>query len=116
MKHRVQSLRNPGVDHMFRTNTTTSGLDPVDAGEVPNMLAEPSNRRLLALARLAVNRGDSLAWWTLLHLTAGVGPAVRNHFYDRAATAAQTFVTQLLNDRANGYPALGSVARRGEAA
>jgi DNA helicase-2/ATP-dependent DNA helicase PcrA len=82
------------------------GVPVVDAGEVPNMLAEPSNRRLLALARLAVNREDSLAWWTLLHLTPGIGAAVRNHFYERADAEAQTFAAQLLNDRLAGYPGL----------
>jgi DNA helicase-2/ATP-dependent DNA helicase PcrA len=105
---------------MFRTNYNNvwsgplmsaladRGVPVVDAGEVPNMLAEPPNRRLLALARLAVNRDDSLAWWTLLHLTSGIGPAVRNHFYDRAVAAGQIFAAQLLNDRAEDSPDLGT--------
>lgn len=84
----------------------------VDTGEVNEILSERSNRRLLALARLAVNREDSLAWWTLLHLEPGIGPAVRNHFYDRAVEADHRFVDQLLAEHAVGYPELPAAQRQ----
>ena len=83
------------------------GVPVVNTGEVPEVLSEPSNRRLLALARLVVDKNDSLAWWTMLHLTRGIGPAVRDHFYDAAVGANHRFVDQLLQEH-------GSAARSGD--
>jgi len=84
------------------------GVPVVNTGEVPEILSEPSNRRLLALARLVVDKNDSLAWWTMLHLTRGIGPAVRDHFYDAAVGANHRFVDQLLQEHAAGYPTLSA--------
>jgi DNA helicase-2/ATP-dependent DNA helicase PcrA len=84
------------------------GVPVVNTGEVPEVLSEPSNRRLLALARLVVDKNDSLAWWTMLHLTRGIGPAVRDHFYDAAVGANHRFVDQLLQGHAAGYPTLSA--------
>lgn len=104
---------------MFRSNFNNSwsaplaerlnhhGVPVINAGEVADMLGELNNRRLLALARLVVNRDDSLAWWSLLHLTHGIGPAVRDHFYDRAQENGRSFAAQLLADRAEDFPELG---------
>ena len=49
------------------------GVPVVNPGEVDEMLAESSNRRLLATARLLANPTDSLAWWTILGLTSESG-------------------------------------------
>lgn len=105
---------------MFRTNhnnvwstplatqLTARGVPVVNPEEVKVMLAEPRNRRMLAVARLVANRDDSLAWWTLLELADGVGDAVRNHFYERAASANTTFSSQLLEEHRLGYPDLAT--------
>jgi DNA helicase-2/ATP-dependent DNA helicase PcrA len=114
----TQGIPPEDVAIMFRSNHNNAWSDPlaqrlqlngvpvVNTGEVTEILAEPSNRRLLALARLIVNREDSLAWWTMLHLTNGIGPAVRNHFYDAAVNANHRFVDQLLAEHTAGYPTL----------
>lgn len=86
------------------------GVPVINAGAVAEMLADPRNRRLLALARLVVNREDSLAWWTLLHLTPGIGPTVRNHFYDGAEHHARTFAGQLLAEHAEDFHGLGGAS------
>jgi DNA helicase-2/ATP-dependent DNA helicase PcrA len=108
---------------MFRTNyneawsgpltaaLTARSIPVVDTSEVPAMLEEDSNRRLLALARLVVYRYDSLAWWTLLSRTAQIGPATRDHFYSRAVSSGTTFAEQLLAEGENGFPDLGSAQR-----
>jgi len=82
------------------------GVPVVNPGEVDEMLAEPSNRRLLATARLLANPTDSLAWWTILDLTEGIGPAVRDHIYNRATSQMTTFGEQVLADHENEYPEL----------
>ena len=82
------------------------GIRVVDADEVPDTLAEPSNRRFLALARLAVNLEDSLAWWTLLHLQHGIGERVRDLFHAAAEANRKTFAAALLSQHEAGYPNL----------
>jgi DNA helicase-2/ATP-dependent DNA helicase PcrA len=119
----VQGISPEDVAIMFRSNNNDSWSEPlavrlreggipvVDTGEVAEMLSERSNRKLLAFARLVVNREDSLAWWTMLHLERGIGPAVRDHFYSAAAAADYRFVDQLFAEHALGYPDL-PVAQR----
>jgi len=120
---RNQDVAPEDIAVMYRTNHNNAwsapiaealsdrGLPVVDTGEVPALLAEPTNRRLLTLARLVVNADDSLAWWTLLYLTPQIGPAVRDHFYARAEAAGRTFAHQLLADRSDDYPALSPAVR-----
>ena len=78
----------------------------VNPRAVEEMLTEPSNRRLLAIARLVVNRSDALAWWTILDLTTGIGPKIRNHFYESARDAGVTFGDRLLSEYTEGFPQL----------
>jgi DNA helicase-2/ATP-dependent DNA helicase PcrA len=68
------------------------------------MLAEEDNRWLLAAFRLLVNREDSLAWATLLHLTTGVGEAFINYVYERARAPRSQFGAALLAARADDFP------------
>lgn len=114
----VKEIPPEDVAIMFRSNNNDAWSEPlaerlraegvpvVDTGEVAEILSERSNRRLLALARLVVNKEDSLAWWTMLHLEHGIGPAVRDHFYDGAVAADHRFVDQLLAEHALDYPDL----------
>ena len=48
------------------------GIDVVDTDWVTRAMADPSLRKALAVARIAIERSDSLAWWTLLELTSGI--------------------------------------------
>ena len=70
----------------------------VNPHAVDEMLSQSSNRRLLAYARLIVNPKDSLAWWTILDLTNGIGPRARDHFYEGACAAGVTFGDQVLSE------------------
>lgn len=88
------------------------GVPVVNTDEVDAMLAEDANRRLLALARLVVNVQDSLAWWTLLQLTSGIGPAIRDHFYANAETNQRRFAAQLLAEHEGNYPELSNAQRQ----
>lgn len=120
----VKKILPEDVAIMFRSNNNDAWSEPlaerlraegvpvVDTGEVAEILGERSNRRLLALARLIVNKEDSLAWWTMLHLEHGIGPAVRDHFYDGAVAADHRFVDQLFAEHALGYPDLPNAQRQ----
>ena len=108
---------------LFRSNHNNSWSRPlaqqlevrdvpvVNPREVSEMLSEDSNRRLLATARLLVDRRDSLAWWTILHLTPGIGRRVRDHFYDRAKSLSMTFADQLLAEYEDHYRELQPALR-----
>ena len=62
------------------------GIPVVDTDWVKRALNDPPLRRALATARIAVNRTDSLAWWTHLALADGVSQA----FVDFVAHAAES--------------------------
>ena len=61
----------------------------VEAALAP--LREPSARKLIALARLAVQPADSLAWMTYLHLTSGVSSDYLAGLTDLAAASRRRF-------------------------
>ena len=90
----------------LRDRLVSLGIPVVDADEVSDILAEPNNRRVLALARLVVNREDSLAWWTLLHIRDGIGGRVRDHFHTAAEASRRTFAAELLSQHEAAYPDL----------
>ncbi len=60
---------------LLRPHFESNGIQMVDTGWVDRGMSDEQLRRALAIARLAVERPDSLAWWTLLHLTPGVSQA-----------------------------------------
>lgn len=108
---------------LFRSNPNSAWSAPlikqlearevpvINPSEVADMLEEDSNRRLLATARLLVNQYDSLAWWTILELTRGIGPTVRDHFYCRARALSSSFADRLVAEYEDGYPDLPAALR-----
>ena len=72
------------------------GIPVVNLDSVNAILTQSSNRRLLAIARLIVNKKDSLAWWTILEITRGIGIKVRDDLFQRAISNSNTFGNQLL--------------------
>jgi DNA helicase II / ATP-dependent DNA helicase PcrA len=79
-----------------------------DPSEIREILALEENRRALSLLRLRINREDSLAWASLLHLTAGVGETFFNYVYDRARAGGVTFGSALLASHQIEFPELSS--------
>ncbi|MCY3634992.1 MAG: ATP-dependent helicase [bacterium] len=120
---RSKGIAPEDIAVLFRTNHNNAWSTPlqqefqkleipvINPDEVSQMLGEPSNRRLLAIARLLVDRTDSLAWWALLELTNGIGPTVRDHVYDRAMSVPTTFAAQLLSEYADEFPDLPPASR-----
>lgn len=72
------------------------GISCSDGDAAKRMLAEPGNRRMLAMFRLLVNRNDSLAWATLLKLTPGIGDSFVEMIYERAVAERSQFAHALL--------------------
>lgn len=84
-----------------------------DQAQVGRILEEPQNRKLLALLRLAVNRRDSLAWRTLVHLEHGIGPTFLDSIYDSAVVGGTTFGDELVNAGEAGFSELSNTMRIG---
>jgi DNA helicase-2/ATP-dependent DNA helicase PcrA len=80
------------------------GIACSDPDAVERMLGEPTNRRTLEVFRLLVNRHDSLAWASLLHLTSGIGESFVDYIYDRARLARVQFGQTLLEAYGNSFP------------
>ena len=74
-----------------------------DPEAVDQLLAERENRWLLAAFRLLVNHEDSMAWASLLALTAGIGESFMTHVYESARTSRTQFGAALLAAHASGF-------------
>jgi ATP-dependent DNA helicase UvrD/PcrA len=94
---------NKHFSRLIDTELARLGIESSDPEVVGSMLAERENRWLLAAFRLLVNRQDSLAWATLLHLTRGIGEAFVNFVYDVARESRTQFGAALLDARAEDF-------------
>ena len=74
-----------------------------DPDAVKRLLAEPANRQMLEAFRLLVHRDDSLAWASLLQLTARIGDAFLAYIYHRARKRRTQFGTELLAAYEEGF-------------
>jgi len=83
-----------------------------DQSQVGRILGEPQNRKLLALLRVAVNRRDSLAWWTLIHLERGIGPKFIDSIYEAAVGTGTTFGESLVDAGEAGFPEFADAIKR----
>lgn len=70
---------------------------------VVDALCNPVLRRALAIAHLAIDDSDSLAWRAIIELTAGLGPAFVDYVYDSRAVS-ETFGATLLRLYRDGFP------------
>ena len=77
-----------------------------DPDALKRLLAEPTNRWVLEVLRLAENPEDSIAWASLLHLTEGISRSFLDQVYEIARTNGTSFSTALMQLRAAGFPDL----------
>lgn len=92
------------------------GIVVHDPTWVDAVLGEPASRKVLLLARLLCDQGDSLAWAGLLCLTAGIGAGFRMSTFESAREEQTTFAAALLStdpDAVQGAEA--GVARKARA-
>lgn len=100
----LRSDHNGRFSNLIKAALDVIGIAYSDPEAVTRMLAEPNNRRLLAVCRLLAHRQDSLAWATLLHLTSGIGDAFFCYIYQRARAWSVQFGEALLDTHAAGFP------------
>lgn len=81
----------------IREKINNAGLSAAEAADAANLLDSPDGRALLAFMRLAVFRGDSLAWRTLFEVWCnGVGPGAIGALYDLARSRGWSFAQAVL--------------------
>jgi DNA helicase II / ATP-dependent DNA helicase PcrA len=83
-----------------------------DPSWVDEVVTDPGNRAVLLLARLMVNRNDSLAWAGLTVLEPNIGPTFRRAIYDRASEADTTFAEALLAGHADDFVSMTGAGPR----
>jgi len=69
-----------------------------DPEEYKDILNNENTRYLISILHLLVNKYDSLAWWTILHLTKGIGPQNISRIYDLAKQRRKQFGEVLVNE------------------
>jgi DNA helicase-2/ATP-dependent DNA helicase PcrA len=98
----VRTDHNGTFSKYIREELDRIGVAYSDPSSIDVLLDE--NRRLLELLRLLVNREDSLAWASLLHLMKGVGTSCFQYVYDRAKERGVRFYDTLLADYRENFP------------
>jgi DNA helicase-2/ATP-dependent DNA helicase PcrA len=93
----IAILARSGIDsfvRQFREEFDLLGIPIASDDWVTDALETPELRRLRSMAYLAMDRSDSLAWLTLLHLQAGIGNPTIDAVYS-AAKADENFGSAL---------------------
>lgn len=99
----TRSDHNGTFSRPIRDQLQGMGIPVADPGRVGRLLAESENRKFMAVLRLAANPNDSLAWWTLISLTAGLGDGFVDSLYERARANGTTFAAALRAASAEGF-------------
>jgi DNA helicase-2/ATP-dependent DNA helicase PcrA len=100
----MRSDHNGQVSKRIKQELTARGIPFSDPETVNEILNADSARKAISLARLAVNREDSLAWATLLHFVPGLGDVFEDYIYKRARDERTTFAEALLQAYEAGFP------------
>lgn len=93
-------VRTKALSRTIKTSLKKFSTPFSDAEEQLELLNQSQTRCFLAYLKLLVNKTDSLAWWSLLNMTKGIGIDVISTIYELAKKNNSTFGATLL-DQAN---------------
>ena len=80
----------------LRDALSVAGIPATDVEAALEPLRQRNSRLLLAIARLAVNPVDDLAWWAIMKLTRGVSDDLVNAVADEARSNGERFGSRLI--------------------
>ena len=100
----LRSDHNGTFSNPIKARLAELSIPCSDPDAVERMLGESSNRRMLEIFRLLVNRDDSLAWASLLRLTSGIGETFFSYVYERARIGRIQFGQALLEAYEQDFP------------
>jgi DNA helicase-2/ATP-dependent DNA helicase PcrA len=96
---------------MLAPELTKFGIVLASTDWVTDALCNPGLRRALAIAHLAIDDADSLAWRGIVELTTGLGPTFVDDVYD-ARRAREPFGAALLRLHRDGFAGFRPLAAR----
>ena len=87
----------------IREELEARGILCADPSAVLELMGQEDNRRFLEAMRLSVDRGDSIAWASLLEMANGVGETFYDYVYLKAKESGRTFAAVLLDEYDKGF-------------
>ena len=108
----LRSDHNGSFSGLIKRELDSLGIQYSDPNVVDRILAEPRNRRSMAIFRLLVNRLDSIAWATLLKLTHGIGDTFSDSIYEMARIGLSQFGHALLQAYQADFQGMPAVQAR----
>lgn len=90
--------RTKSVAKLLKNIFKKNGIFYSDPEESLELLKKDKTRILLAYLKLLANKTDSLAWWTLLELTKGIGQKTIDEIYNFARSKNATFGEIIVNE------------------
>ncbi|MBU0999728.1 ATP-dependent helicase [Patescibacteria group bacterium] len=89
-------FRTKAISRIIKMDLKKSNIPFSDPDELLEILNQNQIRHFLAYLKLLVDKTDSLAWWSLLKMTKGIGIEAINAIYELAKKNNATFGATLL--------------------
>lgn len=90
-------VRTKAVSRLIKTNLKKFNIPFSDPDELLELLNQTQTRPFLAYLRLLVDKTDSLAWWSLLKISKGVGEGTISAIYELSKKNNTTFGVTLVH-------------------
>lgn len=105
-------VRTGNIKNLIKDTLRKFNISYADPEEALNLLHHQNTREVLCILRLLMNKNDSLAWWTLLHLTKGIGYNTINEVYELARQNDSSFGTIIITEAENEFKNIESSKRK----
>ena len=96
-------VRTKTIARLIKNTFKDHNICYADPEEALDLLCHRNTRKLLCILRLLTNKYDSLAWWTLLCLTKGIGNNTINEIYELARKNNSSFCEIIIKEAKNGF-------------
>ena len=94
-------VRTKAISRIVKISLKKSNIPFSNPDELLELLNQTQTRHFLAYLKLLVDKTDSLAWWSLLKMTNGVGKDTISAIYELAKKYNKTFGVTILNQDNN---------------
>jgi len=96
-------VRTKAISRIVKISLKKSNIPFSNPDELLELLNQTQTRHFLAYLKLLVDKTDSLAWWSLLKMTNGVGKDTISAIYELAKKYNKTFGVTILNQANTGF-------------
>lgn len=109
--YRTETIGGP-IAALVRDLLDERGIPTSNPKLINDLLASGGNRWLLSILHLLVNPTDSLAWWSLLRLTQGIGESLIDAIFELAIRSNITFGQALVSEAERNFVNCPAVSRK----